>query len=505
MNIEQAKTQIKNAVIAYFTKNSHGEYIIPIERQRPIFLVGAPGIGKTAVMEQIASELGIGLVSYSMTHHTRQSALGLPFITKKVYDGVEYNVSEYTMSEIIASIYEYMKRTGKKEGILFLDEINCVSETLAPAMLQFLQYKIFGNHSIPNGWVVVTAGNPPEYNKSVHDFDTVTIDRLKRIDVEPDFEIWKKYAVAQHMHPAVIAYLSAKPDNFYRVRTTVDGKELITARGWEDISQMLQIYEKNEIKPDEDLIKQYIHCKEVARDFAVYYDMFASYKVKFNLDAVLAGSISEATLNSAKNAGLDERVAVVNILTDNVTTATTEFIEDLSGLQFLKSQMKDLVADLEKSEESAYHLVLSKHKEVLKKELKDLEQKEASRDVIHKYKYAISKLDDFADEIHDKPKNYRAILQDGLVEAGKVLAESKKQIDVAINSIYTFFETAFDTTDEIVLFTTAITNDKNLAMFVASTRNEKYLKYVHTLNVSDRRADLLQEIDETYHSDVFTS
>ena len=67
-----------------------------------------------------------------MTHHTRQSALGLPFIVRKTYGGKEYNVSEYTMSEIIASVYDLMEDTGVKEGILFLDEINCVSETLAP-------------------------------------------------------------------------------------------------------------------------------------------------------------------------------------------------------------------------------------------------------------------------------------------------------------------------------------------------------------------------------------
>ena len=77
MNIKQAKEDIKNAVSAYLTKDQFGNYVIPIERQRPIFLMGAPGIGKTAIMEQIAQELQIGLVSYSMTHHTRQSALGL--------------------------------------------------------------------------------------------------------------------------------------------------------------------------------------------------------------------------------------------------------------------------------------------------------------------------------------------------------------------------------------------------------------------------------------------
>lgn len=191
MNIKQAKQEIENAMKAYFTKDETGNYVIPIEKQRPVFLMGPPGIGKTAIMEQIAAEMGVGILSYSMTHHTRQSAMGLPFIVHKNYDGMECDVSEYTMSEIISAIYELMEKSGVKEGILFLDEINCVSETLAPVMLQFLQYKVFGRHKVPKGWIVVTAGNPPEYNNSVRDYDIVTWDRLKRIDVDADFECGK--------------------------------------------------------------------------------------------------------------------------------------------------------------------------------------------------------------------------------------------------------------------------------------------------------------------------
>ena len=82
MNIREAKDYIKDTVQLYLTKDEFGDYRIPVVRQRPIFLLGAPGIDKTAVMSQIASELDIALVSYSMTHHTRQSALGLPFIEK---------------------------------------------------------------------------------------------------------------------------------------------------------------------------------------------------------------------------------------------------------------------------------------------------------------------------------------------------------------------------------------------------------------------------------------
>ena len=124
MNIKEAKSEIQNAMQAYFTKDEYGRFRLPLHQQRPVFMMGPPGIGKTAIMEQIAAELGVGLVSYSMTHHTRQSALGLPFIVKKNYGGREYDVSEYTMSEIIASVYDMIEETGKKEGILFLDEIN---------------------------------------------------------------------------------------------------------------------------------------------------------------------------------------------------------------------------------------------------------------------------------------------------------------------------------------------------------------------------------------------
>ena len=274
MNIKEAKDQIKNAIIAYFTKDSTGDYIVPIEKQRPVFLMGPPGIGKTAIMEQIAAEMGVGLLSYSMTHHTRQSALGLPFIEHKCYAGKEYDVSEYTMSEIIASVYELMEETGVKEGILFLDEINCVSETLAPVMLQFLQYKVFGRHHVPEGWIVVTAGNPPEYNNSVREFDIVTWDRLKRVDVEPDFDVWKEYAYQRSLHPAVMTYLEIKKSDFYWVESTVDGKNFVTARGWDDLSQMIQLYESNNLTVDIKLISQYIQNHNFD---GLYVDQVGSY------------------------------------------------------------------------------------------------------------------------------------------------------------------------------------------------------------------------------------
>ncbi|MDO5551839.1 MAG: AAA family ATPase, partial [Lachnospiraceae bacterium] len=99
MNIKRAKEEIKDTIEAYLYQDEFGAYAIPTIRQRPVLLIGPPGVGKTQIMEQIAKECRIGLVAYTITHHTRQSAIGLPFIEKKSYGGTEYSVTEYTMSE----------------------------------------------------------------------------------------------------------------------------------------------------------------------------------------------------------------------------------------------------------------------------------------------------------------------------------------------------------------------------------------------------------------------
>ena len=316
MNIKDAKEQIRNAIIAYFSRDEYGEYQIAVEDQRPVFLMGPPGIGKTAIMQQIASELNIGLVSYSMTHHTRQSALGLPYITQKTYGDREYSVSEYTMSEIIASVYDLMEETGVCEGILFLDEINCVSETLAPSMLQFLQYKVFGRHRVPDGWIVVTAGNPPEYNNSVREFDTVTWDRLKRIDIEPDYQIWKEYALDRGVHPSISTYLDIRSGDFYRVETTVEGKSIVTARAWLNLSDMIRLYEQNHIKVDEKMIGQYLQDGKVARSFANYYDLFNKYRSDYRVDDILSGRAGDEIVTRAREAGYDERLSLLGLILD---------------------------------------------------------------------------------------------------------------------------------------------------------------------------------------------
>ena len=314
MNIKRAKEEIKDTIEAYLYRDETGAYAIPAIRQRPVLLIGPPGVGKTQIMEQVARECRIGLVAYTITHHTRQSAVGLPFIEKKNYGGKEYSVTEYTMSEIVASIYDKIEETGLKEGILFIDEINCVSETLAPAMLQFLQCKTFGTHRIPEGWIIIAAGNPPEYNKSVREFDVVTLDRIKMIQVEPDFDVWKEYAYQMEIHPAVIGYLNIKRQYLCHIETTVDGKRFATPRGWEDLSRLIQVYEKLGKRADREVVGQYIQDPKISKDFANYLELFYKYQNDYQVDRILAGQWNESLCLRAEKAPFDERLSMTGLL-----------------------------------------------------------------------------------------------------------------------------------------------------------------------------------------------
>lgn len=342
MNIKRAKEEIKDTIAAYLMKDEFGNYEIPSIRQRPVLLIGPPGVGKTQIMEQISRECQIGLVAYTITHHTRQSAIGLPFIEKKQYGGREYAVTEYTMSEIVASVYDKIEQTGLPEGILFIDEINCVSETLAPTMLQFLQGKSFGAHKIPEGWVIVAAGNPPEYNKSVREFDIVTLDRIRMIMVEPDLEVWKEYAERVNIHPAVRSYLNIRKQHFCQIETTVDGKLFATPRGWEDLSELIEVYEKLQKTVDRDVVAEYIQFPKIAKDFANYLELYYKYQDDYQVERILEGEIPAGAVDKLLRAAFDERISVVGLLLSGLGNQFREVWRQETVLEQTMERLKKL-------------------------------------------------------------------------------------------------------------------------------------------------------------------
>ena len=501
MTIKEAKHYIKDSVKLYLKKDEEGEYRIPIVRQRPIFLLGAPGIGKTAIMEQIAQELGIALVSYSMTHHTRQSALGLPFITHKEYEGKSYDVSEYTMSEIIASVYDVMAGSGIREGILFLDEINCVSETLAPSMLQFLQYKVFGRHQVPEGWIIVTAGNPPEYNKSVREFDVVTLDRLKILEVEADYGSWKEYARERGLHTAIVNFLDMKKDDFYQVETTVKGKNYITARGWEDLSQMLELYEEEGIAVEESLIGQYIRNDRVVREFSAYYDLYQKYKNDYSVEEILAGTVSVQAKEKARKADFDERLSLMGMLIDKIQQDIKENMQTSETLHELMNPLKALKAKAESGcSLTEVSELLAGQTQARTKSMDSLQKAGAlsARDK-QKNRVIIRFLTEAEKLLRSRGTEDSQAAFAGIKECFDIQVAAYKRdtdrIRERMHWLFSFVEDTFGSGNEMLLLMTECTVSPDCAKFIATYGCEDYQRHNEELMLTERGDGILQKID----------
>ena len=499
MNIKQAKEEIKHTVQAYLSKDAFGEYKIPAVRQRPVLLIGPPGIGKTQIMEQIARECEIGLVAYTITHHTRQSAVGLPFIKEEQYDGKTYSVTEYTMSEIIASVYRKIEEGGRKEGILFIDEINCVSETLAPTMLQFLQCKTFGNQAVPEGWIIAAAGNPPEYNKSVRDFDMVTLDRVRCMNIEADLGVWKEYAREKRLNSAILSYLELRPKNFYRVEADVDGLQFVTARGWEDLSNLMDVYEELGIPVDEEIIHEFLRHEDVAEDVSAYFDLYKKYQDDYGIAEILEGKVKPSVYARIDQAAFDERLSVVNLLLDGVSNV------------FYQIQREREITD-------AWYDFLKEYRQKLKNSLQAkgifetiLAEKTASDEQNEKQQFVSKTRSELARSLNEKLKECAKKIAAGEtdnIEETALFALAKAPFDAQCEKLqslenqgvetlehaFTFMERAFLDGQEMVVFVTELTITPEIAVFLSEHRIERYETYKNQLLIGTKRAEILSEI-----------
>ena len=489
MNIKEAKNYIKDTITAYLKKDEFGDYRIPVEKQRPIFLIGAPGIGKTAIMSQIANELDIALVSYSMTHHTRQSALGLPYIKEKQYKDLTVSVSEYTMSEIIASVYDTMEDSGVNEGILFLDEINCVSETLYPSMLQFLQYKVFGKHTVPEGWVIVTAGNPPEFNRAVREFDVVTLDRLKVITVEADYPAWKSYAAKAGIHGAVTGFLETNKDCFYKVETTVYGKNYVTARGWEDLSDMIELYEEDNKTVNDSLIGQYITDEKIIKEFSAYYDLYNKYKKQYDVEAVFSGKLFEETADAAAHAPVDERLALTGLLADTLKSEMGEILTAHKILAEIRTHIKDIADSKEED-------VQIKLEELANSALSIIARKSRAGSLSPDEKTRYKRIAKFYTDAKNRVGNGEKIKD---IYNARVTA-LRKDIEAELertDNLFAGMERIFGADgNEMLTLVTEMTLSDDTSSFLSEFGSKSYEKYSGVLKVGDRAESLRREIME---------
>jgi len=366
-------------------------------------------------------------------------------------------------------------------------------------MLQFLQYKVFGQHRVPDGWIVVTAGNPPEYNKSVREFDIVTWDRLKRIDVEPDYEAWKEYAYKKGVHNSILTYLAAKKKDYYTVESTVDGKQFVTVRSWDDLGEMIYLYERHNLSVDEKLICQYLQNRRIAKDFAIYYNLYIKYRSDYQVEAILEGAHSESIVARAQGARFDERLSLLGLLLGAVTAELREVVETEDMIRTLQGELKGVYKDMtdqgadvvQELEERA-----EKQREILEKGRRTSSLSPTGQRMTRRVIAAL--------------EEYRAnIIQSGIQDSAEAFDLIKAAFERAVGNLslaandgtrkldnmFTFCETAFSQGQEILLLITELTVNYYSARFIGHYGCEKYFSHNQELQFYERQQEIIRKME----------
>lgn len=161
---------------------------------------GAPGIGKSSIVAQIAQEYDLDFVDVRLSQLAPTDLRGLPV--------AEDGISKWYPPE-------FLPRNGK--GILFLDELNMAPPAMQGVAQQLILDRRVGSYTVPEGWYVWAAGNRKEDRASVFDMPSPLANRFLHLQVEADFESFKTYALETGVHEQAIAFLSFRPTLLHKI------------------------------------------------------------------------------------------------------------------------------------------------------------------------------------------------------------------------------------------------------------------------------------------------
>ncbi|MFI3116283.1 MAG: hypothetical protein R3Y12_09115, partial [Clostridia bacterium] len=307
---------------------------------------------------------------------------------------------------------------------------------------------------------------------------------------EADFQTWLNYAKITGVHPAILSYLELKQYDFYKVSTGVDGKSFVTARGWVDLSKMMRIFEEKEFPVDEDLISQYLQDTKVAKNFAIYYDLFCKYRTSYKVSEILDGTYAEEIVEQAKNAKFDEQFALISLIIEALTNSIREITRSEKVSQVFVKECMILKSAKTTSEIEEY----------IKKLEQDLSKKRQAGSIS-------------AENILEKQKvilEFEAMLETFVKNGDKVSVDifakkyyldykksSKKELEKVqkeIENALEYSQKSFGDSQSFFIVLSELTTDPVCATFLSKNGGETYFKYNKNLLIHDNQKEILNEI-----------
>jgi len=279
-----------------------------IIKRLPIFIWGAPGIGKSSIVKEIARVNGMEFIDLRLSLLDPTDLKGIPFFDPESREGVWAKPSFLPSSD------------DESSGILFLDEINTAPPAVQASAYQLILDRRVGEYELPRGWSIVAAGNRESDRGVVYKMSPPLANRFVHFEMEVDFEDWKEWAYGRGIDSSIIAFLAYDKSMLFRFDPVSNQKSFATPRSWEYVDSII----------DSDITRELLLesiSGAVGREVAVEYVSFIRVMNDLpNLDAILSGDIesidsSDPKLIMALSVGLinlfkesDEQEALDNLL-----------------------------------------------------------------------------------------------------------------------------------------------------------------------------------------------
>ena len=312
------------------------------------------------------------------------------------------------------------------------------------------------------------------------------------------------------MHQAIISYLSVKKNNFYAVENTVDGKFFVTARGWEDLSRLLQSYEKLGIGISEELVEEFLQKEETARDFAGFYQLYTKYGEDYEIPSILSGNLSLENLEQKKKmaaaGAFEERFAVVNLILGALREKAEEYGQADYQLEVLHEMLLHLRNQVRKNAEEE-KLGISLLEEFAQEQENSLQVKVKMELIsVREKKYQETAIRRLREYILTAKKEHVRSAENGFKRISKCFEKEAvcredmiQKLQGELQNAFSFIKESFGENQEMLLFVTGITADKAMTSFIAGNGCPAYFEHSEMLLYNKEENELRKACLEAVH------
>ncbi len=196
-----------------------------VEQKVPTFLWGAPGIGKSSIVKQIAREREVGFIDLRLALMDPTDLKGIPFYDKESHTALWAPPA-------------FLPKDG--EGILFLDELNAAPPSVQASAYQLILDRQVGEYRLPDGWAIVAAGNREGDRGVTYRMPSPLANRFVHFEMEVNADDWRFWAYKKELDERIIAYISYKSEHLFTFDAKSDSKSFATPRSWEYVNSILK-------------------------------------------------------------------------------------------------------------------------------------------------------------------------------------------------------------------------------------------------------------------------